>query len=248
MPDQEPIIHDTVPAPDAAHAPSTLAYEPGEDDGDWTSEREELPRRARRRLLTPIPVALALVLLTACGFIGGVLVEKGQLSPASASAAGAGASSRFAALRGARSGAGATSTSGAARAPGSPGAGFGGSTSTGNATVGQVAFIQGATLYVTDTEGTTVKVTTSSSSTVTKTVKTTVKSIHPGETVIVTGVAHAHGAISAESIRVGASVGGGGLGSLLGGGAASGGAGSGSGRAAGSEAAGGAVQLFGKGG
>ncbi len=43
---------------------------------------EELARRPRRRLLgtggNPIPLALLGVLLIACGFIGGVLVEKGQ--------------------------------------------------------------------------------------------------------------------------------------------------------------------------
>ena len=54
---------------------------------------------------------------------------------------------------------------------------------------GQVAYIDGSTLYVTNAEGNTVKVTTSAASTVTKTVKADVKGIHPGETVIVTGAA-----------------------------------------------------------
>jgi hypothetical protein len=66
-----------------------------------------------------------------------------------------------------------------------------------------VAFIQGTTLYVTDTQGSTVKVTTSPGSTVTKSVKASAKSIHPGETVVVTGTTGAGGTLAAESIRVG---------------------------------------------
>ena len=62
---------------------------------------------------------------------------------------------------------------------------------------------------VTDTQGNTVKVTTSPGSAVTKSVKASAKSIHPGETVVVTGTAGADGAISAESIRVGGGAGGG---------------------------------------
>jgi hypothetical protein len=56
---------------------------------------------------------------------------------------------------------------------------------------------------VTSTQGNTVKVTASAGAAVTKSVKTAVKSIHPGETVVVTGTTGAGGAISAESIRVG---------------------------------------------
>ena len=74
---------------------------------------EELPPRPRRRLLgaggNPISLALLGVLLLACGFIGGVLVEKGQTSSSAAgSGAAAGLAARFAALRGA-GGAGSTS-------------------------------------------------------------------------------------------------------------------------------------------
>ena len=73
----------------------------------WLDEPEELPRRPRRRLLTPLPLALLGVLLIACGFIGGVLVEKGQKHPRAARpAAPLGLASRFAALRGGAAGAG----------------------------------------------------------------------------------------------------------------------------------------------
>ncbi len=177
-----------------------------EDHDDWLEEPEELPRRPRRRLLTPLPLALLGVLLVACGFIAGVLVEKGQSSSTSATGASAGVASRIAALRGASgagSGAGAAGTSGAGR---SGAGGFAGAFAGagGGATAGQVAFISGSTLYVTTAEGNTVKVTTSPGSTVTKTVKASVSGIHPGETVIVTG-SNTNGTISAESIRVGSS-------------------------------------------
>jgi hypothetical protein len=224
--------------------PETVAYEPIADEQEWLDE-PELPPRPRRRLLTPVPLALLAVLLIAGGFIGGVLVEKGQ-GGSSAGAAGGGLASRFAALRAGAgapgaTGAGATAaTQGAgstARSPGSFGAGAGG------ATAGQVAYVSGDTLYVTTAEGNTIKVTTSPASTVTKTVKAEVKGIHPGETVIVTGAAGKNGAITAESIRVGAA-GGTALGGLFGGSRGASGASTGSGGAsAGSEPA-----LFGKGG
>jgi hypothetical protein len=227
MHDQEPTVHDTIAEP-APGAP-TLAHEPVEEEQDWLEEPEELPRRPRRRMLTPVPIALSAVLLIACGFIGGVLVEKGQTSTGTSATGGSALAARLAGLRGTRTGAtGTTDTSGAGAAAG----GFGGAA--GGATTGQVAFIQGSTLYVTNTQGNTVKVTTSPGSTVTKTVTSTVKSIHPGETVVIVGATGADGSVSAESIRVGAS-GGGGLGSLFGGsgstGASSGGTGASSGGA-----------------
>lgn len=168
---------------------------------------QELPPRPRRRLLSPVPIALLCVLLTACGFVGGVLVEKGQSTSTSGGSAGAGSggfASRLAALRSGGAGAsgGARAAGGAAAAAlfagGVPGAGG----ARGGATIGQVAYTSGHTLYVTDSEGNTVKVTTSAASTVTKTVKSDVKAIRPGETVIVTGGAGAGGSVKADSIRV----------------------------------------------
>ena len=116
-----------------------------------------------------------------------------------------------------------------------------------------MAYISGSTLYVTDAEGNTVKVRTSPAATVTKTVQSDVRDIHPGETVLVTGAAGANGAISAASIRVGA---GGGLGALFGGsgggpggssgGDSGGGPGGGGGRSGGGGS--GEPALFGKGG
>jgi hypothetical protein len=222
------------------HQPVATAEPAAPDRDQWFEETEELPHRPRRRLLgamaggNPLALALLAVLLIACGFIGGVLVEKGQsTSSSSAGTAGTGLASRFAALRGGGIG----------------GGGSGGGAGTTGATAGQVAYVSGSTLYVSTTEGNTVKVTTSPASTITKTVKAEVKGIHPGETVLVTGTAGKNGAISAESIRVGAGAGGGGLGALFGGSGGSGRSG-GAGGAGGSGAggSGGEPALFGKGG
>jgi hypothetical protein len=232
-----------------------------EEHDDWLEEPDELRRRPRRRLLTPLPLSLLGVLLVACGFIAGVLVEKGQGSSTSAgSAAATGLASRFAALRGGSgtaAGSGASSSSTGASGAGSAAAGAGGAGSGsaagrgaggfagalagGGATAGQVTFVSGSTLYVTTAEGNTVKVKTSPSSTVTKTVTASVSGIHPGETVVVTGT-NTNGAISAEAIRVGSGGGLGGLGALIGG---SGRSGHGSGSA--STGSGGEPALFGEG-
>jgi hypothetical protein len=210
-----------------------------EEEDQWAQEpMDELPPRPRRRLLgtggSPVPLALLGVLLIACGFIGGVLVEKGQTSSPSGAAA-AGLASRFAALRGA-GGAGST-TSGGASASSTGAAGTGGGDTAGGgfagrlgglaggATIGEVSYVSGSTLYVVDAEGNTVKVTTSPAASITKTVKADLHAIHPGETVVVRGSKGAGGAVSAESISVGAGAGGG-LSSLFGGGGGARGGGS----------------------
>jgi hypothetical protein len=248
MPDQETIVQETTAQ-------------------EWDEPLEELPPRPRRRLLgaggNPVPLALLGVLLIACGFIAGALVEKGQSSTSSMAGSGAaGLAARFAALRGAAGAgtSGASGTSGANAGTASAGAapaggasaaaglfgrsGEAGRSSIGGAgvTTGQVAYVSGSTLYVTNAEGNTVKVTTSPASSVTKTVKADVKDIHPGETVLVTGAAGANGSISTESIRAGGT--GGGLSALFGGGSAGVG---GSGGAA-SAGGGSGPALFGSGG
>jgi hypothetical protein len=219
----------------ATGTPETAVHEPVEiEDDDWLQdETEQLPSRPRRRLLAPLPVALLITLMTVCGFIAGVLVEKDQGGSSSSSGLASGLAARLAGVR--RTGAGA-------------GSAFGGASGTGGggAIVGQVTFIQGGTLYVTDAQGNTVKVRTSQASSVTKSVKSTVAGIHPGETVAVTGVPGTNGEISAESIRVGEAFGGG-LAALLGGSrsGASGGLGAAS-RSGGGGGGGGEPALFGK--
>jgi hypothetical protein len=241
-PNQEPIVPDreyaTPPetrSPEDTHlqAPHIAAYERIDDDARWPEEPEELPRRPRRSILSPVPLALLGVLLIAAGFIGGVLVEKGQGSPSSSTGSAASLASRFGALRG-----GAASSSSSAAAPGASSRSIPGFA---RPTAGTVAYLSGSTLYVTNSEGNTVKVNTSAATSVTKTVKSTVGGIHPGETVTVTGAGGAGGTVSAESIGVGS--GGGGLASLFG---AGGGSRSGAGGTGGTPG-GGASSLFGSG-
>lgn len=187
-----------------APQPSELDYEPDEQQDEWLDEEQELPRRPRRRLLTPVPLALLAVLLIACGFIAGVLVQKGQ-SGTSASGAAGGFAARLSALKGAapsaggaNSGAGATSRAATGTFPSLGGSAGGG------VTAGEVAYVRGNTLYVTDSQGNTVRVNASAAAKVTKTVSTKAKSIHPGATVVVVGSKAKNGAISATSITVNA--------------------------------------------
>ncbi|HEY8304644.1 MAG TPA: hypothetical protein VIG42_08680 [Solirubrobacteraceae bacterium] len=220
MSQEHSTISDAPSGQTPVQTPGDVAHEPVDDERERRLEEPtgpELPRRPRRRLLgagaNPLPLALIGVLLTACGFIGGVLVQKAQ-SPPSGSTSASGLASRFAAPRSGTSGA-ATARSGAS---GSGAGAFLGGAGGAGATFGEVAYVAGHTLYVTGAQGNTVKVTTSAASTVTKTVKADVKAIHPGETVIVTGTTGANGAVSAETIRVSeAGAAGGGLGALFGG-------------------------------
>jgi hypothetical protein len=261
MPEQQPISDEPAAAGDAFEQPSRqLADDPTERDADgWLEEAEELPPRPRRRVLAPLPLALLAALAIACGFIAGVLVEKGQ-EGGSGSTAGAGGAfaSRIAALRGgggpSSAATGSSSSSGTGSgsantgsANGARGLAGGGGASAGSATVGQVAYADKGTLYVTTSEGNTVKVTAAAGASVTKTVKTSIKAIHPGETVIVAGTSSASGAVSASSIRIGSVAGAlGGGSALFGGGTAGGGASSGS-SSSGGATGGGEPQLFGKG-
>jgi hypothetical protein len=259
MPDEQPTTDERTTATAAAGPPPALPAEPIGQDELWPEDADELPPRPRRRVLTPLPLALLAALAIACGFIAGVLVEKGQGGSASAGgAAGGGLASRLAGLRGggsarsvASSGSGSASAkSGAAAATGAAGgfgrAAGGGAAGGGGATIGQVAFLSKGTLYVTTTEGDTVKVTAAAGTSVTKTVKAKVASIHPGETVLVTGTTASNGAVAASTIRVGSTAGGLG-GSLFGAVAGSGSRGTGADGIS-SSSAGGGTQLFGNGG
>jgi hypothetical protein len=187
---------------------SELDYEPAEVQDEWLDQPEELPRRPRRRLLTPVPLALFAALLIACGFIGGALVEKGQGGTTSANGTASSAvASRLAALKGAAPGAGAAGGASSAAGAGSKGGagafpGLSGAGGGGGVTTGEVAYVSGSTLYVTDSQGNTVKVTAAAGSKVTKTVSTKAQSIRPGSSVVVLGSKAGNGSISATSISV----------------------------------------------
>jgi hypothetical protein len=219
MPHDEPTIDAPLAAAQdtAVHPREPAPYEGFDEEDEWLEQPAELPPRPRRRLLgvggNRSALALIGVLLIACGFTGGALVEKGQASSSSsAGGAATGLASRFAALRAGTSGT-ASRSAAAGAASGFPGTGAG------RPTAGTVAYLSGNTLYVTDSEGNTVKVKTSAATSVTKTAKASVSAIHPGETVSVTGTSGSGGAISAEAISVGSAAGT--LASLFGGSGAS---------------------------
>jgi hypothetical protein len=186
------------------HAPAQVEDEqpyedeqPHEDEQPYEDERwasEPLPRRPRRRLLTPVTALLFAVLVGAGGFIAGVQVEKGEVPASGAGRAGGG---RLAALLAGRTG-GAASRTGAV--------GFGGA---GGATAGQVANVSGSNLFVTELEGNTIKVSASAAQ-ITKQVTTSVRGVHPGDTVIVQGSRHSDGSIQATTVRDSGSSGAGG--------------------------------------
>ncbi len=179
----------------------TLTFDVLDEEEDDGAHPEELPARPRRRLLTPLTVALLLALTAACGFIAGVQIQKGQTSSSSPGLP-SGIAARLGALRSRGSGGG-SGFSFPGGAGGFPGAGAADGTGSGF-TAGEVAYIRGSTLYVTDDQGNTVKVTTSGSK-VSKTVSTGVNSIRPGDTVVVQGSQTKRGGIEASSISLSSS-------------------------------------------
>jgi hypothetical protein len=145
----------------------------------------------RRKKLPALTAALALAVAIAGGVLGGVEAQKhwGASSAAANPAAG------FAARFGARPGGG---------AGGFPGAGgFAGAGGAGGGTNGTVTLIKGSTLYVTDASGNTVLVHTTAGSAVQKTVSGTLKTVHPGDSVTVTGSQNKDGSYSAQKITIG---------------------------------------------
>jgi hypothetical protein len=207
---------------------------------DDVPEPEPIRRRPRHRLLTPITALLFAILVGIGGFIAGVQVEKGETSSSASSTRGAG---RLAGLP--------STASGSAPAGASGNRGFAGAGGAG-ATVGQVEYVSGSDLYVTNLEGNTVKVLTDGAQ-ITKQVSSTVKGVHPGDTVIVQGTTHSNGSVHAATVRDSGSSGVGGAGATLFGGAAGGpgGAPGGSSGAGASGSSGGATgggepALFGK--
>jgi hypothetical protein len=171
--------------------------------------QDELPRRPRRRLATPVTATLCAVLIAALGFIGGVQVQKAAGDSAPATPARAAGRGGFAGFGGG---------GGGGAGGGGGGAGVQGGAS--DATVGSVANVAGKSIYVTDSSGTTVRVKTNKNSKVTRNAVSRVSAVHPGDTVIVQGTKASSGTVTATSIAATAknATGGGGVAGLLGGG------------------------------
>lgn len=157
---------------------------------------EVLPPR-RRRSLRPLTAVLAAVVLVGAGFLGGVQIQKHYGGSSSGSASGAAAAF---ASRAAAGGAGA-----AGGAPGFFGGGAGGGAGAatgGSQQVGQVSLIKGSTLYLADFLGNTVKVQIPAAVRVSETTRTTVRGIHPGDTVTAQVTKLKNGDYRATSVTV----------------------------------------------
>lgn len=158
----------------------------GERDGDRfvgadpTEESGALPPRPRNRLLAPLPLALIAVLIAACGFLGGVLVQKGSEGGGSAGGLPGGLPS----FLNKEDGEGSDSEGSGGLPAGFPG---------GNSSAvvsGTVSSVSGRTIYVKDSEGSTVAVRVEDGSKVSRDSNVGVTKIHPGDSVVVQGAKH----------------------------------------------------------
>jgi Domain of unknown function (DUF5666) len=145
------------------------------------------PGGRRRRFFNRKTAALGAVVACAAGFLGGIEIEKSQLSTtASAATAPAGNAASAATGTGAR-----------------PGFGFGGGGAGGGggaASFGTVSSVSGNTIYVTQASGNTVKVTLSSATKITKSQSTSKSALHPGDAIVVQGATGKNGTVAATSV------------------------------------------------
>lgn len=170
---------------------TTMQPELTADDGD-DFVAEILTRRKRR---LPILTAILVLAVAAGGaFIAGAEVQKHYGKSSSATSGGTGAASAFSAFA-------SRLRAGGAGAGGGRGF-FAGGAGAGGGPAGTVTLIKGSSLYVTDSTGNTVLVHTSAASRVTKTVSGSVQTIHPGDTVTVTGVQAKNGSYTAAAITI----------------------------------------------
>jgi hypothetical protein len=199
-----------------AQRPEDVLAEPP-DARDISAELAAPPRRK----LPWLTLLLSAGVVAAAAFAGGALVEKHHLHGT------ASASSPFAGFGGARSGTGTGAGrfgGGGAGATAGTGAGSGAAAAAG-LTFGTVKLVDGSTIYVTDAQGNTVKVTTGASTKVTESKDGKVSDLKPGQTVTVRGSKGASGDITATTVTQGATLpaGSGGFGGFGAGGAFPGG-------------------------
>jgi hypothetical protein len=153
-------------------------------DDDW--DHEPLPVRPVRRRLGPLTLLLVGLLLATSAFAGGVIAEKAHVGPAATATAAARPAGTAGSAGAGRFGAGAGT--------GSTGAGGGGTT-------GTVKLIDGTNIYITDSNGTVVKVATTPQSQISITVPGSVTTIKPGDNLTVSGATGPDGTITAANVR-----------------------------------------------
>jgi hypothetical protein len=178
---------------------------------DYIDDSPLPPRKPK--VMTPVTKGLLVGCVAVASFALGARIEKGRV-PATASTANATAAALAARLRAAGAGgvagpAGATGTTvaGAAAAQGAAAAAFGGAAGFGAApggaaggTVGSVQLVDGTNVYIQDTSGNVIKVSTSPDLAITVSKRGTVADLKPGDTITVTGTADADGNIAATAI------------------------------------------------
>lgn len=155
-----------------------------EDTSVYVRDIEAGPVPPPRRGVSPLTIALAVLLIGGAGFIGGVRVQKSRAS----------ASTGAEAVGGESGGAGHGGGTGAGDAFAREGAGGAGTA------VGQVRLVDGTTIYLADAQGNIVKVTTGPGAVFTKTAPASIADVRPGDSVVIRGQARPDGTITASRV------------------------------------------------
>ncbi|MHA6761672.1 hypothetical protein [Streptacidiphilus sp. PAMC 29251] len=172
--------------------PEEILAEPP-DARDIAAELAAPPRRK----LPWLTLALCGGVVAALAFAGGALVEKNNLKSSSSNPAAA-----FAGFnRGGATAGGAAGRTGAAGG----GTGAAGGAAGGGATTGTVKLVDGTTVYLTDSSGNVVKVTTGKSTKVSVTKDGKLADLQPGQSVTVRGSTDSSGDLAATTVTEGAS-------------------------------------------
>ncbi|GGU05984.1 DUF5666 domain-containing protein [Streptomyces violascens] len=169
--------------------PEDILAEPP-DARDISAELSAPPRQR----LPWLTLLLSGSLVAGLAFAGGALVEKNQSQGGTPSAAARGGAAQNG-QGGQRQGFGA-GQGGQRQGGGIPGA-------AGGLTIGTVKLVDGSTIYVTDTQGNVVKVTTAGSTQVTESKSGKVSDLQPGQTVTVRGSQNASGDVAATTVTQG---------------------------------------------
>jgi hypothetical protein len=155
----------------------------------------------KTRITTPVTRGLLVLIVLSLGFLGGAWVDRWQRPSSSSTSSLSSLISQF--RRGGAGASGASGTSGASGAFGASGAAafFGGG---GGGTTGTIKVVDGKNVYIQDSAGDDIKVTTTPSTQITVSKPGTVGQLLVGSTVRVSGTASSDGtSIAATSISPG---------------------------------------------
>jgi len=164
------------------------------DLDDITPDKSLLADLRKTRVTTPATRVLLVLIVLGVGFLGGALVDRWQRPSSSSTSSLSSLISQL--RRGGAGGSGGSGAAGGAAAFAFPGAG-----GAGGATIGTVKVVDGNSVYIQDTAGDDIKVTTSPSTQVTVSKPGTVNDLTVGATITVAGKTSSDGtSISATSI------------------------------------------------